>query len=204
MGLTDKDMQDITGEWQKTVLAVQTSLMAKKKFAWQMLNCGQRPSETNPAACGAASAGAPDQSLTNPKAQCTSWMRKYCNRGSPFLQMALMMGFSAPPHTSWPVVLPYPEQDIASFLLVRGEFAWLGYGYLGCSSDRRAFPGNDWPSSGYGWPELLDRDYGVPTTFCTETSPGVSEVFTREWSKASIALDCRSFEATITMKDEDI
>ena len=40
MGLTDKDMQDITGEWQKTVLAVQTSLMAKKKFSWQMLNCG--------------------------------------------------------------------------------------------------------------------------------------------------------------------
>lgn len=203
MGLTDKDMQDITAEWAQTVLAVQTSLMQKKKFAWQMLNCGQRPDASNPTACGAASSGAPDQSLDDPKSQCTAWMRKYCNRDSPFLEMALMMGFSMPTHTvaGWTnFTLPYPEQDIASFLLVRGEFAWLGYGYQGCSSNRRSFPGNSWRSSGYEWPELLDRDYGVPLGACGETSPGVSQVFTREWSKASISLDCKSFEASIMMK----
>eukprot|EP01052_Picozoa_sp_SAG31_P037499 SAG31_NODE_4852_length_2905_cov_3.033143_3_plen_151_part_00 len=32
MGLSDKDLQDITDEWQKTVLVVQQSLIAKKKF----------------------------------------------------------------------------------------------------------------------------------------------------------------------------
>lgn len=203
MGLTDEDLHDITTEWQKTVFAVQTSLMEKRKFAWQMLNCAQRPSFKNPAACGAASSGAPDQSLADPKSQCTEWMRKYCNRDSPFLQMALMMGFSSPPHTTegWSnFTLPYAEQDIASFLLLRGDFAWLGYGYQGCSSDRRSFPGNSWKSSGYEWSELLDRDYGVPIEACSETSPGESQVFVREWSKARISLDCNSFEASITMK----
>ena len=32
MGLSAKDMEDITREWQTTVLAVQQSLMEKKKF----------------------------------------------------------------------------------------------------------------------------------------------------------------------------
>ena len=56
--------------------------------------------------------------------------------------------------------LPYPEQDIATFLLVRGEYAWLGYGYQGCASTQRAFPGGGWAESGYEWPALLDRDFG--------------------------------------------
>ena len=113
------------------------------------------------------------------------------------------LGFSSPPHTTagWSnFTLPYAKQDIASFLLVRGEFAWLGYGYQGCSSDRRSFPGNSWKSSGYEWPELLDRDYGVPLGACSETSPGDSQVFAREWSKASVSLDCNTFEASIEMK----
>jgi len=36
MGLSAKDMQDVTKEWQATVLAVQQSLMKKNKFGETM------------------------------------------------------------------------------------------------------------------------------------------------------------------------
>ena len=129
-------------------------------------------------------------------------MREYCGAHSPFATQALMMGFTYASSIHLHLdnlTLPSPEQDIATFLLVRGEFAWLGYGYQGCASVKRRFPGGTWRESGYVWPELLDRDYGVPTGECHETSPG-SEVFTREWSKASVTLSCRDFTADIKMK----
>ncbi len=34
-----------------------------------------------------------------------------------------------------PANLTSPVQDIANFLLVRGPYAWLGHGWLGCSRD---------------------------------------------------------------------
>jgi hypothetical protein len=50
-------------------------------------------------------------------------------------------------------------------------------------------------------PAALDLDYGepLPNSYCEETSPG-SGVYTREWTKASVRLDCNSFEAKIEMK----
>ena len=32
--------------------------------------------------------------------------------------------------------LPDLEQDLANFLLLRGDFGWLGYGFLGCGATR--------------------------------------------------------------------
>jgi hypothetical protein len=49
----------------------------------------------------------------------------------------------------------------------------------------------------YPRPHALDVDYGTPTEFCREASPGV---FTREWTKATVTLDYNSFEANISMK----
>ena len=34
--------------------------------------------------------------------------------------------------------LLYPKEDIASFMLVRGRFAWLGTGWLGCGLQANA------------------------------------------------------------------
>jgi len=50
-------------------------------------------------------------------------------------------------------------QDLASFLLVRGRYAWLGYGWQGCTNgDTHSASG-----SGYGkWGTELDEDYGEP------------------------------------------
>ena len=41
---------------------------------------------------------------------------------------------------------------------------------------------------------------GEPTGLCKETSPG-SEVFTRDWTKATVQMSCKEYTAKITMKD---
>ena len=74
-------------------------------------------------------------------------------------------------------------------LQVRGPYATFGYGWTGCADATHPFTR----------PADLDVDYGVPIGFCAETGPG-SGVFTREWTKATVTLDCNSFNATIAMK----
>ena len=49
-------------------------------------------------------------------------------------------------------------------------------------------------------PPEFDLDYGEPIhKVCKETVPH-SGVFTREWSKASVKMDCATWTPTITMK----
>ncbi len=48
-------------------------------------------------------------------------------------------------------------------------------------------------------PPALDKDYGTPLNFCSETAPG-SNVWTRNYTKLDLAIDCRTYEATYTMK----
>ena len=43
------------------------------------------------------------------------------------------------------------------------------------------------------------RADGEPTELCHETAPG-SEVFVREWSKATVEVDCKGWTSRITMK----
>ena len=52
----------------------------------------------------------------------------------------------------------------------------------------------------YEFPPALNADYGVPTGLCTETAPN-SGVFTRDWTKASVKMDCNAYKGTITMKE---
>jgi hypothetical protein len=41
---------------------------------------------------------------------------------------------------------------------------------------------------------------GEPSALCKETA-AESEVFTREYSKASVQLDCKAWKGTVTLKD---
>lgn len=53
------------------------------------------------------------------------------------------------------------EMDLGVFLATRGDYAWLGYGWMGC--------GCGWEHNGkmpcdfYQRPEILDRDFGERT-----------------------------------------
>ena len=50
------------------------------------------------------------------------------------------------------------------------------------------------------FPPELNVDYGTPVDkFCKETSPG-SGVFAREWSGATVQMDCKSFTGSIVRK----
>jgi hypothetical protein len=51
----------------------------------------------------------------------------------------------------------------------------------------------------YEFPELLERDYGSPTDGqqCSEIAPGV---FSRNWTKAVVTMDCNTWSATLEMK----
>ena len=80
--------------------------------------------------------------------------------------------------------LPNFAQDLAVFLLLRGPFAYLGFGWSGCNVVT-------------AFPDELKADVGEPTGFCAETAPN-SGVFTREWSKATVTMDCNSYVGTVT------
>ena len=49
------------------------------------------------------------------------------------------------------------------------------------------------------FPPELNMDYGEPTGLCEETAPN-SGVFTRDWTKAKVEMDCTSYTPTITFK----
>ena len=96
-------------------------------------------------------------------------------------------------------------QQIATLLLGRGPYAWLGYNYAGdmpqtnmaCVHVLGAIIAVSTAlSAGVGrpWPAVLDTDVGVPTSNCTEPSPGV---FERRYSRGLARLDCNSYTASI-------
>ena len=118
-----------------------------------------------------------------PPARCNAFLRKYCRSDNPNLEAAFIyewtreaMGVHAPPAAA-------VMQDLARFLLVRGPFSWLGYGWEGCITEPP-------PVGEY------DHDYGEPNGRCVESSAGI---FTRQWTKAHVEMDCNTFVANITL-----
>jgi len=73
-------------------------------------------------------------------------------------------------------------QNIASFLIARGDYWWLGTGWIGCSDIAPTRPSQ------------FDMDVGTPTGPCTETTTGV---FQRTYSKGTAELDCNSWTAVL-------
>lgn len=78
------------------------------------------------------------------------------------------------------------EQSLAGFLLLRGPYAWLGWAWSSCV---------DPPPR----PAALDKDYGEPLGICEERG-GEPGVFTREYTKASVSLDCNKWVGAINAK----
>lgn len=187
-GLSAEDVQDLIDGWQDVQIRFEAALQEAGKYAFQLLNC-----EDDATVCAFPPQTAPNRSQSDPKSQCTQWLEDACSETSTIRDVALMFGFSRISHHV-PFPLPSFEQDLATFLLVRGPYAWLGYGWLGCKGGA---PGAN-SSTSWSRPPALDVDYGVPEEdMCRQTSPGV---FEREWSKASIKMDCNAWEATIRMK----
>jgi len=158
-GLTTQDIDQLMNAWSATLEATFTALIKNNAFVWQLITdtLGRN-------------------NFTRP--QCTQWLQQNCGPNSPLLQRPFEFGFTMP------IPLTSVEQDVAMFLLTRGPYAWIGYGWMGC--------GGPWVR-----PPQVDVDYGMPTSDCKETQTGI---FTREYSKATVTMDCPNWKATIKMK----
>ena len=91
--------------------------------------------------------------------------------------------------------------------------AWLGHGWSGCSKvyERPAALDVDYGKSSLNWAPHMSavfytsimcgaRHVGEPVDkICKETSAG-SNIFVREWTKATVKVDCNTWQNSITMK----
>jgi len=159
IGLSKKDISDLTNAWQQTLEATYTALISHKAYSWQLITDTM----------------ASDNFTKN---ECTQWLQKNCGPNSPLLERPFVYSFTRP------IPLTSVEQDVAIFLLTRGDYAWIGFGWSGC--------GGPWVR-----PPQVDIDYGVPTSDCKQLKTGT---FTREYSKATVTMDCPNWAATIKMK----
>jgi hypothetical protein len=180
MGLTQDDLDQLTASYNLNMAALKARTLAEGKFSWQMLWSGPVDQPDN-------YGGTCPKPLVQEET-CAINLRSLCREESPqYEDRALMYSFG-PGGCSGadPSQLPELDQDLANFLLVRGPYAWLGHGWLGCSLE-------------YAYPEELEVDYGEPLGLCTESKvrPGV---FTREWTKATVQMDCNTWTPTIDLK----
>eukprot|EP01045_Picozoa_sp_COSAG04_P034016 COSAG04_NODE_7272_length_1156_cov_1.122044_2_plen_263_part_01 len=112
-----------------------------------------------------------------------NWTKAFLGQAAPVLAGATFHAYAG--HSQGAT----PER-----LLVRGPWAWIGYTWSQC----------------WGWmghegnyflrPDEFDLDVGHPLELCHETAPG-SGVWTRQWSRATATVDCRTMNATIDLHE---
>ena len=161
MGLTQADTTAITDGWRETMAAVQAAILQKGAFAWAYFRQETLPGPGNAAACAA-------------------WFR---STGATLKDYAFVLQWTNATQRPLPAV----AQDVAAFLVLRGPFAWIGSGWIGCIED-------------YPFPPELDRDYGQPLTpYFNETAPA-SGVFVRAWTKATATFSCPTWTGSVVME----
>jgi len=172
MGLTQEQTTLITDNWKITMQELAVAIQAKGAFAWYMFTDSTAPSPST----------------------CSTYFRSQINSGYPLMSQAVLYQWT----NSSLYPLPYVEVDVVSFMLVRGDYAWLGYAWLGCTSD--STPGHG--TARYTAPSEIPQlqiDYGTPNEPMKETGTGTG-IFVRDWTKATVQMDCNSFTPSITMK----
>ncbi len=198
-GLSRAEVAEMIGNWTLSMKAAQQATLDKGGFAWRLLVPGSSTGGGDPLG-PLPQARAPEQ--------CAARMRLYCGPGACVAAVSNPApGLADSPTRPADAASRRPRSNntlhhsammmnagegddflpsLAAFLLLRGPYAWLGTAWQGCDT----VPPR---------PAALDVDYGVPTDAqCRETAPGTSAVFVREWSKASVRLDCNKWEGAIT------
>ena len=83
-------------------------------------------------------------------------------------------------------------QNLAAFLLTRGDFSLFGAVGPGDAAVFSPLPGSRW------FAECDDDDYGSPMGGMQKDGSGA---FSREWTRVTGRLDCNAFEARYDCKD---
>lgn len=179
MGLTAAQQYSIAKSYEANMAVIFDEILKRGMFSWQQLWNGQSsPTDKN---------GCCTTPLVRKGSTCASSLRKLCTANSPAQNRAMMYAFTPGGCSGDPGNLTDPLQDIANFLLTRGPYAWLGHGWLGCSRT-------------YQVPEQINWDFGEPTGMCAETAPN-SGVFRRDWTKATVQMDCNTWTPSIVLKE---
>ena len=153
--------------------ALREAVLNAGKFSWQMLWTGGAADNIGGTGLGP---------LVSKGSTCASTLRSFCNSSSPPQTRAMAYGLSG-----GDPAIPSAEllQDLANFLLIRGKYAWLGWGWKGCGRT-------------YYFPPEFNVDYGEPVdgALCAETGKGTG-IFQREYTKSSVQMDCNTWQANI-------
>lgn len=167
-GLVQADTTAIRDAWMATMTDVFDTLAQSSGWAWQMFTSVN---------------GAPSQS------SCAAWFRSSEARN--LNTTALLLQFTNPTASAVP---PAVMQDLATFLLVRGGHAWIGYAWLGCTSNGVAGFGKPWPY--YVPPEIQTIQTGMPLGSYFETGPN-SGVFQRNYESVTVQMNCNTWQGSI-------
>lgn len=168
MGLTQADVNAQTQAWEGTMQAVQDAVIKAGGWSWAWFLAVK----------------------TAPKgvSACTAYFRANDTKAYADAPIQMSMAYSvsrACTHCSANYTYTSPMEDLATFLLVRGAYGWLGAGWAGCNAYPAFYPG-------------FEQDYGVPMeSSYKETTSGV---FERQWTQAQVSFNCNTHKATITMK----
>ena len=199
-GSSPQDMQDHVDTFHANVARLQKETVARGGFYWQMIQ-GSGPEirpvvDQQPSTCHKPAA----RNVTS--AQCKATLRTWCVRDPvPWQQAHLYLVCPAShrhgkPQNNGMANPDTAEQATAEFLLTRPAFAWIGYGWNGCSS-----------ASNPGFqprPTQWDADYGgAPAAACTETGRDTG-IFERSYPRATVTWDCNTHRGAIRRKVEEL
>jgi hypothetical protein len=164
-GLTPAETASSVVAFNKTMTRMFDKLVEMGGFAWQLADEHWHLVRKTP----------PDE--------CTAILREWCVPDPPFWRKAHFYRVSASQVTT------NATDFTAEFLLTRGPYAWLGFGWDGC------FPTVPVPSR----PQLWDLDYGMPLGHCVEL--GNTGVFQRNYSRSAVTWDCPNGVGEISLFD---
>jgi hypothetical protein len=175
MGLSDKDVADLTIGWLNNMEVVQKAILEAGGYTWSLI-----PGQDNANA----------QPMLINSTNCILFMNMSCTAKNPFLAAPLLAGLSYN-HTL--AKFTALKQQVASFLLMRGDYAYIGWGEWGMV----------WPSS-VAFPDLVwNLDVGDPIDETCYRVRDADNTFERRYSNVVVRMDCDTFEASIVHSTDD-
>eukprot|EP00037_Helgoeca_nana_P017407 m.165099 g.165099 ORF g.165099 m.165099 type:complete len:237 (+) comp23978_c0_seq2:699-1409(+) len=178
--LSQSDVTGLTADWLTVMARLSSYASAHKKYI-------------APTYMGDA------LSLSANSSTCTAAMKTYCGPNAP----------SAAPHyfsVAYDKVQPpvfglsptNMDLDMAHYLVARGPYGWIGSGkVLGWQLSHWWAPGQTRLVTPLDFrPHWFNVEFGEPLNRCSEPTAGV---FTRNWTKADVTVDCRSMAGDIRM-----
>jgi hypothetical protein len=176
MGLSTADVADMADAYRWVQATAIAAVAARGKWTWsEFLN--NDPFQS-------INGGCPQPWVR--ESSCAADLRAFCNGTIPVQTQTLLYGFTPGCTSLNPANLTAPLHDVVNFQLVRGPWAFLGSGWQGCN-----------PALKWEFPPELNADFGVPVGSCAELPRG-SGIFVRNFSRASVQMDCSNWAPTIT------